>query len=153
MIRKLRFVNLANILDNYSFSENSIALYLGFHLNFLELFYLRSVYRNLLHKFENNKNKVCMPILTFFRKIVKGSVKIRKIFVNLNCNPVHENGLRKRIALANYYIEEPERDCNFYKIFKHTKLKNNLRSFIFNFTSQTLYHNAMISHFVEDYNT
>ena len=46
---------------------------------------------------------------------------------------------------------DPERDCNFFKIFRISKLRNNLRSFIFNFTAQTLYHNAMIAHFVQNH--
>ena len=61
------------------------------------------------------------------------------------------SGLNKHIALTNYNNVDPERDCNFYKIFKISKLKNNLQGFIFNFTSQTLYHNAMIAHFVPDH--
>ena len=36
-------------------------------------------------------------------------------------------------------------------IFGISKLRNNLRSFIFNFTAQTLYHNAMIAHFVQNH--
>ena len=48
-------------------------------------------------------------------------------------------------------IPIPDWDCNFYKIFRISKLRNNLRSFIFNFSAQTLYHNAMIAHFVQNH--
>ncbi len=36
-----------------------------------------------MRKLAMNKDKVCTPILTFFRKIVKGSVKIRRIIDNM----------------------------------------------------------------------
>jgi len=98
-----------------------------------------------------NKDNVCTPIVTFFRKIVKGSVKIRRIINNVESDSGPTPGLRKRVALSNYIAANPERDCNFNKIFKISKLKNNLRCFIFNFTLQTLYHNAMIAHFVHDH--
>ena len=102
-----------------------------------------------MRKFSINKDKVCTPILTFFWKIVKGSVKIRRIIFK----PVVVSGygLRKCIALAHCNNVEPERDCNFYKVFRISKLRNNLRSFIFNFTAQTLYHNAMITHFFQNH--
>jgi hypothetical protein len=102
-------------------------------------------------QFSLNKNKVCTPIVTFFRKIVNGSVRIRRILDNVESEIGPTSGLNKRVALTNYNNADPERDCNFYKIFKISKLKNNLRSFIFNFTSQTLYHNAMIAHFAPDH--
>ena len=98
-----------------------------------------------------NKDKVCTSILTLIRKIVKGSVKIRRIIDNFKPVVVSGYGLRKPIALAHYNNVDPERDCNFYKIFRISKLRNNLRSFIFNFTAQTLYHNAMIAHFVQNH--
>ena len=151
LIRKLRFVNLVDIFNSEIFSENRVALYLGFCPNPLEIFYLRSVHRNVMRKFAMNKDKVCTPILTFFRKIVKGSVKIRRIIDNIKHEVVSGCGLRKRVALAQNYNVDPERDCNFYKIFRISKLRNNLRSFIFNFTAQTLYHNAMIAHFVQNH--
>jgi len=94
---------------------------------------------------------VFTPILTFFRKIVKGSVKIRRILDNFKPVIVSGYGLRKLVALAHYNNVEPERDCNFYKVFRISKLRNNLRSFIFNFTAQTSYHKAMIAHFVQDH--
>ena len=100
-----------------------------------------------------DKDKVYTPILSFFRKFVKGSVRIRKIIDSINFEIEPGNGLRKSIALANYNVAELDRDRNFYIIFKFSKLKNNLRSFFFNFTSQTLYHNAIISHFVQDYDS
>ena len=102
-------------------------------------------------KFLLNKDKGCTPIVTFFRKIVKGSVRIRKIIDNVVSEIGPTSGLNKRVSLTNYNNADPERDCNFYKIFQISKLKNNLQSFIFNFTSQTLYHNAMIAHFVPDH--
>ena len=151
LIKKLRFVHLVDIFDSNTFSENSITLYLGFRPNVLEFFYLKSVHRNVKRKFSLNKDKVCTPILTFFRKITKGSVRLRRIFDNFKQGIEPETGLRKRSALAYYNNAEPERDCNFYKIFRISSLRNNLRSFIFNFTSQTLYHNAMIAHFVQDH--
>ena len=80
-------------------------------------------------------------------------MRIRKIVDSINSEIELGNGLRKSIALANYNVVELDRDRNFYKIFKFSKLKNNLRSFFFNFTSQTLYHNAIISHFVQDYDS
>ena len=147
----MRFVNLVDISNSEIFSENGVALYLGFCPNPLEIFYLRSVHRNVMRKFSMNKDKACTPILTFFRKIVKGSVKIRRIIDNIKNEVVSGSGLRKRVALAHNYDVDPERDCNFYKIFKISKLRNNLRSFIFNFTAQTLYHNAMIAHFVQNH--
>ena len=140
-----------NIFDSNTFSENSLTLYLGFQPNLLELFFLKSVHRNVERKFSLNKDKVCTPILTFYRKIVKGSVRITRILDNFKQEIEPGIGLRKRIALANYNNAEPERDCNFYKIFEISKLSNNLRSFIFNFTSLTLYQNAMIAHFVQDH--
>ena len=82
LIRKLRFVNLVDIFNSEIFSENRVALYLGLRPNPLEIFYLRSVHRNVMRKFAMNKDKVCTPILTFIRKIVKGSVKIRRIIDN-----------------------------------------------------------------------
>ena len=104
-----------------------------------------------MRKFSMNKDKVCTSILTLIRKIVKGSVKIRRIIDNFKPVVVSGYGLRKPIALAHYNNVDPERDCNFYKIFRISKLRNNLRSFIFNFTAQTLYHNAMIAHFVQNH--
>ena len=104
-----------------------------------------------MRKFAMNKDKVCTPILTFIRKIVKGSVKIRRIIDNFKHVVVSGYGLRKLGALAPDYNADPERDCNFYKIFGISKLRNNLRSFIFNFSAQTLYHNAMITHFVQNH--
>ena len=148
--KKLRVVNLVDIFNSDIFSENSIALYLGFRPNLLEFFYLRSVHRNVMRKFTMNKDKVCAPIHTFIRKIVKGSVKIRRIIDNFKPVVVSEYGLRKLVALAHDNNVDPERDCNFYKIFRISKLRNNLRSFIFNFTAQALYHNAMIAHFVQN---
>jgi len=150
LIKKLRFVNLVDIFNSDVFSENRVALYLGFRPNPLEFFYLRSVHRNVMRKFAMNKDKVCTPILTFIRKMVKGSVKIRSIIDNFKPVVVSEYGLRKRVALAHDNNVDPERDCNFYKIFRISKLRNNLRSFIFNFTAQALYHNAMIAHFVQN---
>ncbi len=38
LIKKLRLVNLVDIRDSDSFSDNSVTLYLGFRPNFLELF-------------------------------------------------------------------------------------------------------------------
>ena len=143
-IRKLRFINLVNILDSDTYSEINITLYLGFQPNALKFFFLKSVHRNVCRKFAPCKDKVCSTIPTFFRKFVKGSVRIRKIIDSLNSEIKPGNGLQKRIALVNYNVAEPERDCNFFKILKF---------FIFNFTSQTLYHNAMISHFVQDYDS
>ena len=151
MIKKLRLVNLVDIRNSDSFSENSLTLYLGFRPNFLELFYLKSVHRSVKRQFAMNKDKACTPIVTFFRKIVRGSVKFRRIIDNIEQESGPTPGLRKRVALSNYNAANPERDCNFNKIFKISKLKNNLRCFIFNFTSQTLYHNAMIAHFVQDH--
>jgi len=145
LIRKLRFVNLVDIFNSEIFSENRVALYLGLRPNPIEIFYLRSVHRNVMRKFAMNKDKVCTPILTFIRKIVKGSVKIRRIIDNFKTVVVSGHELRKPVALAHDNNVDPERDCNFYKIFGNSKLRNNLRSFIFNFTAQTLYHNAMIS--------
>ena len=81
LIKKLRFVNLVDIFNSDTYSENSVALYLGIRTNPLELFYLRSVHRR---KFSMNKDKVCIPVLTFIRKIVKGSVKIRRIMITLS---------------------------------------------------------------------
>ena len=126
MIRKLRFVNLVEIFNCDTFLENSVTLYLGFRPNLLELFYLRSVHRNRMRKFSINKDKVCTPILTFFRKIVKGSVKIRRIIDNFKPVVVSGYGLRKCVALAHCKNVEPERDCNFYKVFRISKLRNNL---------------------------
>ena len=151
LIMKLRFVHLVDIFDSNTFSENSITLYLGFRPNVLEFFYLRSVHRNVKRKFLLNKDEVCTPILTFFRKITKGSVRLRRILDNFKPEIETEIGLRKRCTLAYHNNVETVRDCNFYKIFRISKLRNNLRSFIFNFTSQTLYHNAMIAHFVQDH--
>ena len=82
-LKKLRFVNLVDIFNSENFSENRVALYLGFCPNPLEIFYLRSVHRNVMSKFAMNKDKVCTPILTFIIKIVKGSVKIRRIIDNI----------------------------------------------------------------------
>jgi len=151
LVRKLRLVHLVDILNSDTFSENSLTLYLGFQPNLLELFYLKSVHRSVQRKFSLNKDKVCTPIFTFFRKIVKGSFRIRRILDNFESEIESTSGLKKRVALANYNKAKLERDCNFYKIFKISKLINNLRSFIFNFTSQTLYHNAMIAYFVQDH--
>ena len=151
LIRKLRIVNLVDIFNSDIFSENNVALYLGFRPNPLEIFYLKSVHRNVIRGLAMNKDKACTPILTFFRKIVKGSFKIRRIIDNNKNEAVPGGGLRKRGALAHIYNVDPERDCNFYKIFGFSKLRNNLRSFIFNFTAQTLYHNAMIAHFVQNH--
>ena len=39
LVRKLRLVNLVDILNSDTFSENSLTLYLGFQPNLLELFY------------------------------------------------------------------------------------------------------------------
>ena len=152
LIKKLRFINLVDIFNSDTFSENSVTLYLGFRPNLLELFYLRSVHRNVMRKFSMNKDKVCTPILTFIRKIVKGSVKIRRIIDNFKPVVVSGYGLRKHVALAHDNNVDPERYfIKFYKIFGISKLSNNLRSFIFNFTAQTLYHNAMIAHFVQNH--
>ena len=151
ILKKLRFVHLVNIFDSNTFSENSLTLYLGFQPNLLELFFLKSLHRNLERKFSLNKDKVCTQILTFYRKIVKDSVRIKRILNNFKPEIKLGIGLRKRIALANYNNAEPERDCNFYKIFEISKLRNNLRSFIFNFTSLTLYQSAMIAHFIQDH--
>ena len=85
----------------------------------LEIFYLRSVHRNVMRKFAMNKDKVCTPILTFFRKIVKGSVKIRRIIDSSKNEVASGSGLRKRVALAHNQDVDPERDCNFYKIMKN----------------------------------
>ena len=68
--------------------------------------------------FSLNKDKVCTPIVTFFRKIVKGSVRIRRILDNFKSEIEPTSGLKKRVALANYNNAELDRDCNFYKIFK-----------------------------------
>ena len=122
LIKKLRFVNLVDIFNTEIFSENRVALYLGFHPNPIEIFYLRSVHRNIMRKFAMNKDKVCTPILTFFRKIVNGSVNFKPVVVS-------GYGLRKCVALAHDNNVDPERDCNFYKIFGISKLRNNLRSF------------------------
>ena len=151
LLKKIRFVNLVDIYNSEIFSENRVALYLGFRPNPLEIFYLRSIHRNVMRKFASNKDKVCTPILTFFRKIVKGSVKIRRFIDNSRKKVASESGLRKRAALANDFDVDSERDCNFYKIFKISKLRNNLRSFIFNFTAHTFYHNVMIAHFAQDH--
>ena len=151
LVRKLRFVNLVDILNSNTFSENSLTVYLGFRPNLLEIFYLKSVHRSMKRKFSMNKDKGCTPIVTFFRKIVKGSVRFRKIIDNVESEIGQTSGLNKFVALTNYNNADLERDCNFYKIFKISKLKNNLQSFVFNFTSQTLYHNAMIAHFVPDH--
>ena len=43
------------------------------------------------------------------------------------------------------------RDCNFNLKFSSPKLSHTLKSFIFNLTSQILYNNSMISHFVQDF--
>ena len=83
LVRKLRIVNLVDIFNSDTFSENSLTLYLGFRPNLLELFYLKSVHRNVKRQFSMNKDKVCTPIVTFFRKIVKGSIRIRKIMDNV----------------------------------------------------------------------
>ena len=151
LVRKLRLVHLVDILNSDNFSENNLTLYLRFQPNLLEIFYLKSVHRCVRRNFSSNKDKACTPIVTFFRKIVKGSVRIRGILDNFKSEIEPTSGFKKRVALANYNNADLERDCNFYKIFKNSKLKNNLRSFIFNFTSQTLYHNAMIAHFVLDH--
>ena len=66
-----------------------------------------------MRKFAMNKDKVCTPILTFFRKIVNGSVKIRRIIDNFKPVVVSGYGLRKRVALAHDNNMDPERDCNF----------------------------------------
>ena len=68
-------------------------------------------------KFSLNKDKVCTPIFTFFRKIVKGSFRIRRILDNYESEIEPTSGLKKRVALANYNNADLERDCNFYKIF------------------------------------
>ena len=94
LVRKLRIVNLVDILNSNTFSENSLTLYLGFRPNLLELFYLESVHRSVKRKFSLNKDKVCTPIVTFFRKIVKGSVRIRKILDIVNL----EFGLGRRLV-------------------------------------------------------
>jgi len=151
LIKNLRFVHLVVIFDSNTFSENSLTLYLGFQPNLLELFFLKSVHRNVKRKFSLNKDKVCTPILTFYRKIVEGSNRIRRILDNFKREIEQGIVLRKRVALANFNNEDPQRDCNFYKIFKISKLRNNLQSLIFDFTTQTLYHNAMIAHFVQDH--
>ena len=104
-----------------------------------------------MRKFAMNKDKVCTPILTFFRKIVKGSVKIRRIIDNFKPIVVSGYGLRKRVALTHDNNVDPETDCNLFKIFRISKLRNNLRSFIFNLTAQTLYHNAMVTHFIQNH--
>ena len=45
-----------------------------------------------MRKFAMNKDKVCTPILTFFRKIVNGSVNFKPVVVS-------GYGLRKCVAL------------------------------------------------------
>ena len=97
-----------------------------------------------MRKFAMNKDKVCTPILTFFRKIVNGSVNFKPVVVS-------GYGLRKRVALTHDNNVDPETDCNLFKIFRISKLRNNLRSFIFNLTAQTLYHNAMVAHFIQNH--
>ena len=61
LLKKLRFVNLVDIFNSEIFSENRVALYLGFRPNPLEIFYLRSVHRNIMRKLAMNKDKVCTP--------------------------------------------------------------------------------------------
>ena len=84
LVRKLRIVNLVDIFNSNTFSENSLTLYLGFRPNLLELFYLKSVHRSVKGQFSLNKNKVCTPIVTFFRKIVNGSVRIKRFWIMLS---------------------------------------------------------------------
>ncbi len=117
LVRKLRFVHLVDIFDRDTFSENSLTLYLRFQPNLLELFFLKSVHRKVKRKFSLNKDKACTPILTFFRKIVKGSIRIRRILDNSKSEIEPGIGLRKRVVLTNYNNAEPQRDCNFYKKF------------------------------------
>jgi hypothetical protein len=68
-------------------------------------------------KFSLKKDKACTPILTFFRKIVKGSIRIRRILDNSKSEIEPGIGLRKLVVLTNYNNAEPQRDCNFYKKF------------------------------------
>ena len=62
-----------------------------------------------MRKFSMNKDKVCTSILTLIRKIVKGSVKIRRIIDNFKPVVVSGYGLRKPIALAHDNNVDPER--------------------------------------------
>ena len=76
---------------------------------------------------------------------------MRKILYIVDSENGISSGLLKRKTLADNNSVDSERDCNYHQTFQNTKQKNNLLSFIFNFMSQSLYHNAMIAHFVQDF--
>ena len=83
-------------------------------------------------------------------------MRIRKIVDSISSEIELGNGLRKSIALANYNVAELDRDRNFYKNFQILKIKKLTCGALFlisHHNSQTLYHNAIISHFVQDYDS
>ena len=76
---------------------------------------------------------------------------MRKILNIVDSENGISSGLLKRKTLTDNNSVDSERDCNYHQTFQNTKLKINLLRFLFNFMSQSLYHNAMIAHFVQDF--
>ena len=148
-IKRIRVLNLLDTQNNKIFSQRTLFAYLGFELGFLETLYLRSVFNKIARSF--NMNELCTPIVFFFGTSTKGSKRMRKILIENRYNICVNKGLAKRGILANSAQLDSARDCNFNSLFGFPKLSHNLRSFFFNFTSYTLYNNAMISHFVQNY--
>jgi len=150
-IKKLKLINLVNARNPRIFNELSLTTHLGFQPNQLETFYLKSIHRRLIRYAANKVDERCTPIKTFFRR-VKGSFRVRKFLNNSNSTSGAASiGLAKRKALADDNTLNAEGDCNYYMLFNTPKLENKLRSFIFSFTSQSLYHNGMIAHFVQNF--
>ena len=135
--------------NNQLFSARTLTVYLGFELNALEIFNLRSVFHRISRTF--NLENICNPIVSFFGKIKKGSKKIRNILLNDYASIKINTGLVKRGILANTAHIDEIRDCNFNNTFNSPKISHTLKSFIFNFSSQILYNNSMIAHFVQDF--
>ena len=148
-IKKLRVLNMLDTQNNLLFSARTLTIYLGFELNALELFNLRSVFHKINRAF--NLDNICNPISSFFGKIKKGSKKIRNILINNDVNIKINTGLVKRGILGNSAHIDEIRDCNFNNTFNSPKLSHTLKSFIFKFSSQILYNNSMIAHFVQDF--
>ena len=140
---------MLDIQNNQLFSARTLTIYLGFELNALEIFNIRSIFHRISRTY--NLENTCTPIVSFFGKIKKGSKKIRNILLN-NYEIIKVNtGLVKRGILANNAHIDKIRDCNFNITFSSPKISHTLKSFMFNFSSQILYNNSMIAHFVQDF--
>lgn len=108
-------------------------------MNILETFYLRSVFNKVIRLF--NLNEECTPL---------SCRRFRNILIKASSGKPINKGLLKCRVLANAVQTDIMRDCNYNSLFGISKLSHNLSSFIFNFTSHTLYDNTMISYIVQN---